>query len=69
MKLKEANITISITDMDRAISFYTSLGFTEKIRWQNHYAKLVVDGVILGLLLSGEYKYPHPPTIRIGLIG
>ena len=54
MKLKEANITISITDMDRAISFYTSLGFTEKIRWQNHYAKLVVDGVILGCILPAR---------------
>ena len=68
MKLKEANITISITDMDRAISFYTSLGFTEKIRWQNHYAKLVVDGVILGLHPASKDTEGKTSNISIGLL-
>jgi catechol 2,3-dioxygenase-like lactoylglutathione lyase family enzyme len=53
MQIKEAHITISISDMDKSISFYKVLGFEEKIRWANHYAKLQIQGIVIGL---------HPTT-------
>jgi hypothetical protein len=49
MTIKECNITINIKDMDKSIAFYKSIGFTEKIRWGNNYAKLTLEGVIIGL--------------------
>jgi catechol 2,3-dioxygenase-like lactoylglutathione lyase family enzyme len=49
MNIKETNITVSISNMDKSIEFYTSIGFEEKTRWGNHYAKLQMQGIILGL--------------------
>jgi catechol 2,3-dioxygenase-like lactoylglutathione lyase family enzyme len=68
MTIKESNITINIKDMDRSIAFYKSMGFTEKIRWQNHYAKLVLDGVIIGLHpASPENLKNNSGNVSIGL--
>lgn len=68
MTIKEANITINVSNMDRAIAFYTSLGFTEKVRWQNYYAKLVLDGVIIGLHPAGpENLKGNSGNVSIGL--
>ena len=53
MKIKAANITIIVKDMDRSVSFYQSLGLALKDRWGNHYAQLIAPGVVIGL---------HPTT-------
>jgi catechol 2,3-dioxygenase-like lactoylglutathione lyase family enzyme len=49
MTIKETNITINVKDMDKSISFYTSIGLTEKQRWGNHYAQLTAHGLVMGL--------------------
>ena len=53
MTIKDSNITIMVKDMDRSISFYQSIGFTIKNRWDDHYAQLSAPGVVIGL---------HPAT-------
>lgn len=49
MDIKEVHITINVGDMDKAISFYTAIGFEVKARWENYYAKLQMSGMVLGL--------------------
>jgi predicted enzyme related to lactoylglutathione lyase len=49
MKIKDSNITINVADIERSISFYKSIGFTLKNRWDNHYAQLVTPGIVIGL--------------------
>lgn len=49
MKIKESNVTINVNDLDRSISFYRSIGLTEKERWGNHYAQLTAPGIVIGL--------------------
>jgi catechol 2,3-dioxygenase-like lactoylglutathione lyase family enzyme len=49
MKIKEANITINVKNLEKSVSFYESLGLQVKSRWNNDYAQLTAPGVILGL--------------------
>jgi catechol 2,3-dioxygenase-like lactoylglutathione lyase family enzyme len=49
MKIKEANVTINVENMDRSISFYESIGFILKNRWENYYAQLTAPGITIGL--------------------
>lgn len=49
MTIKESNITINVRDLDKSISFYKSIGLTEKNRWGNHYAQLTAPGLVIGL--------------------
>ncbi|MCB0834459.1 MAG: VOC family protein [Bacteroidetes bacterium] len=49
MMIKDSNVTINVTDMDKSISFYKSIGLTEKARWGNHYAQLTAPGLVIGL--------------------
>jgi catechol 2,3-dioxygenase-like lactoylglutathione lyase family enzyme len=49
MIIKEANITINVKDLNKAVSFYESLGLKLKNRWNNYYAQLTAPGVIVGL--------------------
>jgi catechol 2,3-dioxygenase-like lactoylglutathione lyase family enzyme len=49
MTIKDSNITINVKDLDKSISFYESIGFTVKNRWDNHYAQLTAPGVVIGL--------------------
>ena len=53
MKIKESNITINVKDLDKAISFYQSLGLDLKNRWGNYYAMVTAPGIVIGL---------HPTT-------
>ena len=53
MKIKESNITINVKDLDKAISFYQSLGLELKNRWGNYYAMVTAPGIVIGL---------HPST-------
>ena len=54
MRIKESNITINVKDLDRSISFYKSIGLTEKYRWGGHYAQLTAPGLVIGLHPTGE---------------
>src|SRR5262245_39868609 len=49
MKIKESNITINVKDLDKAISFYQSLGLDLKNRWGNYYAMVAAPGLVIGL--------------------
>jgi catechol 2,3-dioxygenase-like lactoylglutathione lyase family enzyme len=43
-----------IKDMDKSISFYESIGFKVKTRWNNHYAQLTAPGIVIGLHPTNE---------------
>jgi len=49
MTIKQANVTINVTDMETAISFYQSIGLSVKNRWGNYYAQLTAPGITIGL--------------------
>lgn len=49
MKITETNVTIMVRNMDRAISFYQSIGLVLKKRWEDHYAMLTTEGLTIGL--------------------
>ena len=49
MKIKEANITLNVKDLDKSISFYESIGLTVKNRWANYYAQLAAPCIVIGL--------------------
>lgn len=49
MLIKKSNITINVKHLDKSISFYQSLGFTIKNRWENYYAQLTAPGIVIGL--------------------
>jgi len=59
MKIKDSNVTINVKNLDKAISFYQSLGLDLKNRWGNYYAMLTAPGIVIGL---------HP-TINDNLTG
>ena len=54
MTIKDSNVTIMVKDMDRSVSFYQSIGFAIKNRWDNHYAQLTAPGFTIGLHPSRE---------------
>ena len=49
MVIKDSNVTIMVKDMDKSISFYQSIGFAIKNRWQNYYAQITAPGITIGL--------------------
>jgi catechol 2,3-dioxygenase-like lactoylglutathione lyase family enzyme len=49
MIIKDSHVTIMVKDMDKSISFYESIGFSVKQRWQNYYAMLQAPGIVIGL--------------------
>jgi len=49
MTIKDSNITIMVKDMDKSISFYESIGFAVKNRWDNYYAQLTAPGITIGI--------------------
>jgi len=49
MTINDSNLSIMVKDMDRSISFYQSIGFTLKNRWNNHYAQVTAPGLVVGL--------------------
>jgi catechol 2,3-dioxygenase-like lactoylglutathione lyase family enzyme len=53
MKIKAGHITIYVSEMDKSILFYESIGFTLQQRWDNHYAQMSAPGIEIGL---------HPAT-------
>jgi catechol 2,3-dioxygenase-like lactoylglutathione lyase family enzyme len=58
--IKDSNVTIMVKDIDNSVSFYESIGFTLKNRWENHYAQLIANGLTIGL---------HPSENNVGNSG
>jgi catechol 2,3-dioxygenase-like lactoylglutathione lyase family enzyme len=56
MKITGSNVTIMVKDMDKAIAFYQSLGLELKQRWDNHYAMLSAQDIVIGLHPGGDEK-------------
>ncbi|HZV45590.1 MAG TPA: VOC family protein [Saprospiraceae bacterium] len=55
-----SNITLMVSDMDTAITFYTEvLGFKLKNRYGNHWADIEAPGLVIGL-------HPAHPYVRYG---
>ena len=67
MKLTQAALTVMVSDMGRAISFYSSLGFTLHQRYGDHYAEIVAPGMKIGLHPSRSVLTPSD-NVSIGLI-
>ncbi|MES2004796.1 MAG: VOC family protein [Bacteroidota bacterium] len=67
MPIKESNITINVRDLEKAISFYESIGLTLKNRWGNYYAQLTAPGVVIGLHPTENTKLPgNSGNVSIG---
>lgn len=68
MTIKESNVTINVSDIDKSISFYESIGFKLKNRWGNHYARLTAPGITIGLHpTSDSHLSGQSGNISIGL--
>jgi len=67
MQITESNVTIMVKDMDRAVSFYQSIGLTLKNRWENHYAQLATTDIVIGLHPE-EKELANTPKVSIGFI-
>jgi catechol 2,3-dioxygenase-like lactoylglutathione lyase family enzyme len=68
--IKGGNTTIYVTDMDRAVTFYTeALGLTVLYRAGNHYCLVDAgDGLKLGLHPSSEHS-PKPGVNGSTIVG
>jgi catechol 2,3-dioxygenase-like lactoylglutathione lyase family enzyme len=70
--IKSGNATIFVTDLDRAVRFYTeTLGLTLQFRAGEHWAQVAVgEGLVIGLHPAGGGWAPAPGTagsIQVGL--
>ena len=54
MKIKQANVTVNVKDIERSLAFYQSIGFELKNRWGNFYAQLIAPGITIGLHPTSE---------------
>jgi catechol 2,3-dioxygenase-like lactoylglutathione lyase family enzyme len=60
MKITEANVTVMVTDMKRAIRFYVDVvGLELKANYGDHYAQVSSPGLMIGLHPSTK---GGPPT-------
>ncbi|HET9823970.1 MAG TPA: VOC family protein [Chitinophagaceae bacterium] len=48
-----SNVTVMVTNVDRAIEFYKAIGLELKQRWNNYFAQVAAPGVIIGLHPAG----------------
>lgn len=67
ININSSNVTIMVTDMDKAVSFYESIGLSIKQRWGNHYAMLTANGITIGLHPT-EVENPNSGTVSIGFM-
>lgn len=65
--ITESNVTIMVSDMDKAIRFYEQIGFTLKQRWENHYAMITTEGITIGLHPS-EADHNNSGTVSVGFM-
>ena len=48
-KINQTNVTIMVSNMDKAIEFYQNIGLTLKNRWGDHYAMVETTGLTIGI--------------------
>lgn len=65
MEIISSNLTIHVTNLQRAITFYQSIGFTVKQVWEPHYAQLEAPNLTIGLHPS-KNKAPDSGNLSIG---
>ncbi len=66
MTIIESHLTINVSNLDRSIAFYESIGFTTKYVWPNRYAQLEAPGIILGLHYS-QTTVSNSGNVSVGL--
>ncbi len=67
IKIASTNVTIMVKDMDKAISFYESIGLTLKQRWGDNYAMVETTGLTIGIHPGGD-DHSGSGTISIGFM-
>lgn len=67
INIKGSNVTVMVKDMDKAISFYESIGLTLKQRWDNNYAMLITEGITIGIHPANETELTSG-SISIGFM-
>jgi catechol 2,3-dioxygenase-like lactoylglutathione lyase family enzyme len=69
MKIKDANVTVMVTDMKRSIRFYVEvLGLELKANYGDQYAQVASPGVMIGLhpVTKEEDSEPKSGSISVG---
>ena len=67
MEYKTGNVTVMVSDFERAVSFYTQvLGFTLKNRYGNEWADVSAPGVNIGLHPDGGNARARGAALSIG---
>jgi len=67
IRINSTNVTIMVHDMDKAISFYESIGVVLQQRWDDHYAMMSAPGLTIGLHPSDDPN-PNSGTLSIGFM-
>lgn len=49
MNIPDTNVTINVSDLEKSLSFYQSIGFSLQNRWGNFYAQIKANGITIGL--------------------
>lgn len=65
MEITNSNLTIHVADLQRAITFYQSIGFTVNQVWEPYYAQLEAPNLTIGLHPS-KNKAPDSGNLSIG---
>jgi catechol 2,3-dioxygenase-like lactoylglutathione lyase family enzyme len=67
--IKEANVTVMVSDLNRAIKFYTeTLGLKLVNQYQTHWAEIQAPGLTIGLHPAGDHG-PKPGNSESLAIG
>jgi predicted enzyme related to lactoylglutathione lyase len=67
IKINGTNVTIMVMNMDKAISFYESIGLKLQNRWGDHYAMMTTTSLTIGLH-PAEKEIPASSKISIGFM-
>ncbi|MGP8217056.1 MAG: VOC family protein [Bacteroidia bacterium] len=62
IKITETNVTLMVTNLEKAIKFYESIGLKLKQRWENHYAMMETTGLTIGLHPTDKPVKPSTQT-------
>ena len=68
MSITNSNVTINVSDLDKSIGFYESIGWVLENRWGNFYAQLKAPNLIIGLHPTDVSQlHGHSGNVSIGL--
>jgi catechol 2,3-dioxygenase-like lactoylglutathione lyase family enzyme len=67
MTIKSSLVMVYVSDMDRAIDFYTNkLGFPQKVRYGNEWAEVQAPGLVIALHPLRDQKIAFSHNMQIG---